>query len=442
MFSCGKSYLDVKRNQSEVVPHNISDYQALLDKYDLMNLKSCYNLSIVAADEYVVPLDKWETLTHPDQKNAHIWAKEIFEGKSSDDWDEAYNRILIANISADGAEKITPNEMEHEAWSTLKGNAFFYRAFNHYQLTQVFCKPYNAQSADSDLGIVLRTESDVTIRAKRASIAETYAQIINDLETASELLPVKAVIKYRPCRAAAFALLARVYMQMDNYGKALECADSAWELNHTLIDFNELDTELRYSFTIDYESNPEILFISSIPNLQIFSAARYNILPQLYDLYEDDDLRKQIYFYQDPNNGLLFKGSYKGGATFFTGLATDEILLMRAECNVRVGKLSTARECLNLLRAYRYTKEAYSEITEDNRENLLKIALEEKRKELVFRGTRWEDLRRLNKDSRTAVTLERNLDKTVYKIEPNSLRYAFPIPDNEMDLSGLVQNER
>jgi hypothetical protein len=74
-------------------------------------------------------------------------------------------------------------------------------------------------------------------------------------------------------------------------------------------------------------------------------------------------------------------------------------------------------------------------------EALTKI-LEERRKELVTRGLRWSDLRRLNMDPRFQVTLNRSYDHEIYQLLPNDKRYTFAIPQNEIEGSGIEQNVR
>jgi len=68
--------------------------------------------------------------------------------------------------------------------------------------------------------------------------------------------------------------------------------------------------------------------------------------------------------------------------------------------------------------------------------------LKERRKELLFRGLRWTDLRRLNLDPRFAVTLARNVSGQIYSLPPEDPRYAWPIPDDEIQASGIPQNPR
>ena len=81
-------------------------------------------------------------------------------------------------------------------------------------------------------------------------------------------------------------------------------------------------------------------------------------------------------------------------------------------------------------------------VTVTDADELLRIILQERRKELLFRSLRWTDLRRLNKDSRFAVTLTRKLNNDTYTLPPNDARYVLPIPQQEIEESGIQQNPR
>tara|TARA_R110002033_G_scaffold36621_1_gene75228 strand:+ start:3737 stop:3916 length:180 start_codon:yes stop_codon:yes gene_type:complete len=59
----------------------------------------------------------------------------------------------------------------------------------------------------------------------------------------------------------------------------------------------------------------------------------------------------------------------------------------------------------------------------------------------VWRGLRWQDIRRLNKEG-AGITLTRTLKGENYTLPPNDPRYIFPIPDDEIALSGIKQNVR
>jgi hypothetical protein len=68
--------------------------------------------------------------------------------------------------------------------------------------------------------------------------------------------------------------------------------------------------------------------------------------------------------------------------------------------------------------------------------------LAERRKELIYRGIRWSDLRRLNRDSRFGIILTKTLNGVTYSLLPNDKRYVLPIDEIEIRLSGIQQNNR
>lgn len=439
---CGKEFLDIKQNKRQVVPTTIKDFQGMLDNVTDLNDFSSFELSIVGSDEYYVTEDIWKLVPRPYQKNGYIWAEEIYENVPGDDWDKGYHRILLTNMAIEGIEKIKPANDQKEEWNNVKGSGLFMRAFNHYQLAQLFCKPYNNLTAGTDLGIPLRLESDITMKSSRGTLQGVYDQIISDLEEALPMLPEIPVNKYRPSQPAVHALLARIYLQLGDYKKAEEHASKVLKITNTLIDFNNLDINERYSFPQDLEMNPEILYFCNIPNIAITNISRFDVDKDLLSSYADDDLRRHVYWFNHNSGRIVFKGSYLGYGAFFTGLATDEVLLTRAECYARLGELPMALMDLNKLLKNRFDKDFFMPIKSENADHILKIILEERKKELVLRGTRWEDLRRLNKEDRFAITLRRELGGRVYELLPNSKRYVWPIPANEIDLSGIEQNER
>ncbi|MGN0019982.1 MAG: RagB/SusD family nutrient uptake outer membrane protein, partial [Sphingobacterium hotanense] len=119
-----------------------------------------------------------------------------------------------------------------------------------------------------------------------------------------------------------------------------------------------------------------------------------------------------------------------------------ELLLIRAECFARLGKISQALQNLNALLAKRWKSGSFVPFSEKTPEDALKIILDERRKELVFRGLRWSDLKRLNKEPRFAVTLKKTIADKEYVLPPNDNRYVFPIPSAVIKMSGIEQNPR
>lgn len=443
LSACGREFLEIKRSRGQVVPNSVADFQAILDRSQDMNRSSSHELSVIGADEYDVADNQWESLRDPYQKNGYIWNADVYEHQDVDDWNSAYFRILIANMVLEGAAGIVPSAAERAAWNNIRGSALFFRAWNHYQLAQLFCKPYDPQTASTEKGIPLRLESDVTLKMGRGSLEGVYRQIIGDLREASDLLPVEPANKMRSSKPAVLALLARVFLMMGDYEQAGQTANRCLELTDELVDFNGLDLTTTQLFLLDYgETNPEMLFYSVMDNITITNTSRFHADTTLLSMYDVGDLRAPGYFRDAGGGRMVFKASYGGSVTFFTGLATDEVYLIASECAARNGNTADALRYLNTLLSNRYEPSLYQPVALADPNELLKVILRERRKELVLRGVRWEDLRRLNKDPEHATTLTRVVNGVAHTLEPGSPRWVWPIPDKEVDIGDLPQNER
>jgi len=441
-------WYDIKSDKQLAVPTTLKDMQALMDYAWVMN-KNTPGMGEVASDGHYVSEARALVLTD-NNRNAYTWSKEQ-QYREVYDWNYSggagafgsYTRIYYTNLVLDGLEKITPaNSDEKIQWDNIKGQALFHRAHAFYELAQVFADAYESNSASTKLGIPLRLESDVNIPSKRGTVQQTYRQIINDLELANKLLPISASYKTRPSQQAVFALLARVYLSMEDYANSSIYANLCLSSYNTLMDYKTLSATGTTNPITDY--NPEIIFYASIHTaLNVISFTNILIDRNLYDSYDANDLRKKIFFNENITTKLVtYKGTYSGRGfnQCFSGLATDEVYLIRAECYARDGKTAEAMSDLNTLLNTRWSG-TYVNKTALNAEDALKQILLERRKELILRGLRWSDLRRLNRDPRFAITLTRKIGTTTYTLEPNSYKYTFPIPDDIIEMTKMPQNE-
>jgi len=448
LASCSKDFLEVKSDMSIGTPSKIADYQALLDNSTAkMNIESAAILGIIGADEYYLTSDGWHSLptisNNLQYKNAYLWADDFYGGESGNEWNSAYSRILYANMVIEGIERINPVESEKEAWNNVKGSALFFRGLNFYRLAQLFCQPYQASTAGSALGLPLRLEPDVNVKSTRATLEETYRQILADLNTSAGLLPDRPEVKMRPSKGAAYGLLARVNLLMQRYGEAGRLAEEALLYQNELINYNALDLAVPYPFPADYgESVAEVVFMNMTKSLPLFSNDRMYTHEDLLALYEPTDLRLKVFFTAGAMGNRVYRGSYIGSGAFFAGISTPELILIAAEAHAREGDAGKALAGLNRLREYRFESGTFTPYNTDDEETVLKLVLDERRRELAFKGLRWEDLRRLNGDASTAITIERRIDGQSYVLEPNSFKYVWPIPDDVIMLSGMQQNPR
>jgi len=166
----------------------------------------------------------------------------------------------------------------------------------------------------------------------------------------------------------------------------------------------------------------------------------------LFALYDQaTDLRFKNFFTNfkfysfsiDPN-GYRFAGN----GDVNRGFSMGELYLIEAEAKVRDADVNGALTALNALRSKRYVA-GTPDVAESDPDKLLRIILEERRRETRFMGLRWYDLKRLNKDSRFQKTISHTLFGETYTLEPGDNRYVLAIPRNVIELNPLIeQNPR
>jgi hypothetical protein len=429
--SCNK-YLDAKPDQTIATPSTIEDLEGILNNYNFINARYP-SASEVSADNFYLTTEDWNTLIDP-QRNFYTWQKYDNIGG---DYTAPYSAIEYANIILNALPKIQVSDATRK--NAVQGNALFIRASYHYALSQLFAKAYDESTADHDLGIALRLTSDIAIKPVRSTGAETYSAILKDLKGSIPLLPASSILKYRASKPAAYGMLARVYLSMSDYKNAGLYADSALTLYNKLIDYNTISSATRIPFP---QFNDEVIYDARTSPPQALSASKARIDTILYDSYASNDLRKTILFKLNADGSYAFKGNYTGqnNASLFTGIATDELYLIKAEAAIRNGNVEVALQSINTLLSTRWSTGTYAPYTVTDPAQLLTYILQERRKELLFRTLRWTDLRRLNKESGRAVVLTRNVNDSLLRLEPQSLRYVFEIDQNAVHYSGLIQN--
>ena len=437
LASCG-DFLEKKPDIKMTVPSTIGDATLLLNDYVIMN--TGYPLwGEIGIDDYYVVKSKWES-SNVDQRSAYIWADQPYIDVLQ--WQRPYKAVYYANQVIDILSKVNPKQNPIDFNRNL-GAAHFFRAFAFQMLVEVHCVAYQPNTAGSEMGIPLRLEPGMDEKSPRATLQQSYAQIVSDFNRAIKYLPIIEGVKGRPAKAAAYAGMSRAFLNMGDYERAYNYADSCIQLAPELLDYNTL----RGADALPIPKfNIEVLFPAMSANLGIMGATNALMDGDLYNTYNNNDLRKQMFFKSNvnPQNTYFFKGSYdKSAAQLFMGITTSEVYLIRAESACRIGKAKEALLSLNRLLKHRWNKNVqYADITEMDAANLLKIILEERRKELIFRGRRWSDLKRLNLDAKQQKNIVRKWDNEIYSLSPNDLIYAFRLSETVTRVAEIPQNKR
>jgi len=447
-YGCKKqdAFLDAKPNEALATISTLAQCQLLLQDEQLFNTFDS-SMGEVSSDDYYITTSVWTNLGTQEQ-NLYIFAKQIDPAGGNDvTWTNLYSQIYYANTVLDALPNITIAASDQTTFNNVKGEALFFRAIAFYNLVQTFALPYDPNTASTDLGIPLRLTSALIGIDVRASEQACYNQILQDLQTAVTLLPTVAQDPARPTQSAANGLLSRVYLAMGNYNQSLQYANAYLAVSNQLIDYNTVTSgKATNSFSTAQFVAEDIYHTKMYSYTSTITGYKSITDSTLYRSYTTNDLRKTLFFII--TNGLpYFIGTYdnsggNSGGYAYSGIATDEIYLTRAECNARLGNTNAAMTDLNTLLITRWKTGTFVPYTAISADDALQQILTERRKELLYRGLRWTDLRRLNKDSRFATTVTHIVNGVTYTLPPNSALYAMPIADNEISISGIQQNQR
>lgn len=453
--ACSHDFLDLKSSQSQKVPVLLSDFQAILDNTtdptDALNLRTPHVLGMIGADEFFLSNTHFNGLstegTWAYMRNAYNWNDIIYDnilGFNSEpyDFNVGYAKILRCHIILEGLEKIKRVDGNSSDWDNVKGSALFHRALNYYNLSQLFCAPFGKGDLENKMGLPLRLTADPTVKVDRSSLKEILTLIESDLKEAEPLLPEKGKTVFRASKLAVYALKARLYLQFFDFEKALKETEKILAVKNTLWDYNTIQASTNYTFPLYGMNNPEVFFSMAANEAFVLSNNVLQVEANLWNSYVSSDLRKSLFFKKSTDGRNTYWGSYYGGVAFFTGFALDETYLIQAECLARMNRIEEAHVVLNKLKINRFSKGDFQPFTTDSKEDLINEILEERRKELIFRGVRWEDLRRLNLEEGREVTLTRQIDGVMYTLEPNDKRYVWPLPPEAIEAGGYQQNER
>lgn len=434
---CG-DFLDAKPSKALVVPSNLDDFHALLDA-ELRGINFYPVSGLISSDDHVFGPGLIQRLSF-NLNSLYFWEKETYMPDESDvNWSFPYTKIFYSNLVLDGLKDYKPESAaEVLRIKELEASARFYRATGHFEALMHFAEPFDPSKGEQ-LGVPIRLTSDVNIKTNRSSMREVYSQVIEDLIVGLGILPEKPSVPTRPSTWAIHAMLSRVYLTMHDYQKSYEHSDLALKIDDSLMDFKGLNSGLPYSFEI---FNQEVIHYQRLLTGMFVTSAENFVNPELVSEYESSDLRLKYFFRPSGRQGFVnFRGNLTGDFYFFGGLAVDELFLNFAESAYRIGKEEDALKAVNQLLESRYSQ-GYQQKTGITGPTLLKMIVKERRKELLFRGIRWLDLKRHNLYPELATTLKRNFNVEGGELLPGDTRYTFLIPPAEINLNPMKQNIR
>lgn len=432
-YGCS-SFLDVKPDEKLAVPSSLDDYAAILSAVD--NLLAVPEGEVMSGDHFMTD-DDFDAMFCQTNIDLYKWmdSPQIQQCDGSGGWTLAYKNIYHSNVVVNGVEEFEAQNGISKRSSDIKGQGYFNRAVNYFELVQIWGDAFDAKEAKHKLGLPLKYSPDFNERTVRSTLEQTFSQIIADLTQAESLLPETQNSVYFPSKVAAWAYLSRVYLYMHKFEQAALYAEKCIGSDFKLLDFHTVSPEPYFPFKLN--SNRELIYARFLGGAY-YSSSIYasQVEASLYKLFDDKDLRKSLFFLED-GGAIFFRGDYGGGSGGnFSGPTIGEMYLILAESYSRLGRTNEAMEILAEFLSFRT-----DEIRQIADKTILNEILSERRKELVYRGVRFGDVKRLNANG-AAITLKRSIREQVYYLLPNDPRSTLLIPEDVIRISGIPQNPR
>lgn len=427
-------YLDIKPS-GQVIPESVSEYRALLVKgYNAFPVYK-YLLSI-RADEVFPYADK---SAYNDYISVALW-DESNPGAYTESypWLQMYNVIFYANSVIESDMKAERN-LGEDSEEQLKAEAYLLRAYAHFELLNLYAKPYSAATARTDRGIPLALKIDIEQYFIPSTIEKVYEQILQDIQQGQALMQVEeqpASTRYRFSVKSAKALEARVRLYQADWEGALKAAEEL--LPCELEDLNDPTAILPYY----YNSKESVLTLERVTGRlnQLIDGKMY-MLSNLMDKYNKEGDQRMEKFY------LSDKGDYLGNPEhknkMIITIRNAEIYLIAAEAAAHIdGKSNLAKSYLKQLLVKRlspnYYKEQAAKIDKMNQSQLIADILDERARELALEGHRWYDLRRTTRPELVKKYIDKNGDEKIAVLSADDIRYTIRFPkeatENNPDL--------
>lgn len=432
--SCAKEWLEEKQNVKLIVPKTLNDIDLLLNISTFE--QDGRGSTEMSSDEADYTVEQFNALPLSFQRNLVTWSVTVYEELPSiqNEWNVAYNQIQICNVALTALNKIERDDKNKVIYDRLKGTALYHRSRQFLNLAMTFCKYYQANSANNELGIPLKLTDDIEEPIYRATLEQTYQKIVEDLRTSANILPAQKISQTHIAKGGAYALLARTYLFMDNFQEAKNASDSSYHYHHYIEDYNNLN----FSATRPLNIQSQEMHLPLSPRMSVNYATIARINQDLYNSYNENDLRKVLFFKKESDGRYSFKGHYR--SAMFSGTSTPEVLLIWAESMARLGDENGALNKLNILMSMRFKMGQFVPYKVGTPSETLDIILNERRKELLTRCLRWHDLKRLNRDPRYAKTITRKIGDQIYHLPPEDPRYVLPIPQFVINYNGITPN--
>jgi tetratricopeptide (TPR) repeat protein len=435
LISCD-NYLDVKPKGKRIIK-TIRDYDRLLYKGHHGSILSTADSDVLflTADDWVSSTEMTEGIGTKSYGNIrpklYKWDKDLFvQNPEQVSWNTSYKHIYVYNLVINEIKKaVSLGKYTEVDRKRIEAEGYVGRAYEYWLLVNTFAKQYSKTTAANDPGVPIITIANAKGETpKRSSVKEVYDFIIKDISAYLQYLPEKQISRFRVSKGTAYAYLARFYLQMGDYKKALTNASLAIAIKDEISDYT-IDGDMQaYKIEEAYISKhfqsvgPSVAISDEVEALlDKKNDARFKHMLSGEEIGLYDHVTEDIIF---PKSLYALESGVK--AELSHAPSVPEMYLIRAECNARSGDIDAVATDINTLRKKRLFN--YKAINFSNKKESLKFVLDERRRELFFMGLRLFDLKRLNLEAEFAKSVTHTLGKFDYTLKAGSNNLILPIP--------------
>ena len=375
-------------------------------------------------------------------------------------WSAAYTAINSSNILIERLNETTVvSEADAEFYIA---EAKFVRALSYLSLVQTYAKPYNYDK--NGLGVPLRLTGITSAGNNdlaRSTVAEVYTQIIKDLDEAENNLPVSystALLNTsRAHKSTAIALKTRVYLNMNNYSKAIE---EAKKIVSNTIPFqyvsgslsHKLETNIAVVFGGSYTGTETVFSIpfanstTETPPAQSALAFNYLKQPIIFLAAAGIVSNPALTSADDARSGLISTNAAKQKVLKKFAITTApfrdyvpviryaEVLLNYAEAAANDNDLEMAAALLKAVRNRSNPTYVFPDDAVNSKDAIISTILIERQIELLGEGFRLQDLQRHLK----TLPAKTGSIGTAPLVLITSSNYIWPIPSGEISTNHLM----
>lgn len=365
-------------------------------------------------------------------------------------WSDGYELLSNVNHLLYYAPELkTDFPASAEEVDRIMAQALFFRAITHLFICNAYAQPYNYTADASHLGIaVVNTIPLVNDRILRSPIRDVYKQIVDDLNEAIRLFGNSAATdKYTVSALTCKALLARVYLYMEDWGNARDYASE-------VIQAKSLTPADQYAEMFVQEvASDESVFrlngdqISSRGLRSFYEAEEQNVMAsrkflQEMDESDENDVRRQLLDGTDLlkyDYGPDYDPTADEEDLFYSPivLRVSEMYLIRAEAYCRLNEASLAAADLKEIIARAENTETGRVTLPGSADQLLDVVKRQRILELSLEGVRFFDIVRYKEN------LERDAKTTsvVRRLNYPNDKFVLPLSSIEVEVNiGIQQN--